>query len=162
MNAGARRSRSFCWRGRKGRAGYCLYGSGESFKCGTPAGPALFVHQQQHQQHPHRRSSSVPLPKDYYPAFSGTTFPSGPFLPTSGAPSPVSSRRVQPPRLPSFFLCGCHVLTTLPPITVMDQCQRKPTYSPSNQTTHYSQKSTRCCLTLLSSLKVRSRNHRST
>ena len=57
------------------------------------AGPALFVHQQQHQQPLHRRSSSVPLPNDYYPAFSGTTFPSGPFLPTSGAPSPVSSRR---------------------------------------------------------------------
>jgi len=62
---------------------------------GTPgAGPPLFVHQeqhQQHQQHVHRRSSSVPLPGDYYPAFSGITFPTVPFLPTSRAPSPVSS-----------------------------------------------------------------------
>ena len=55
------------------------------------AGPALFMHQQQHQQPLHRRSSSVPLPNDYYPAFSGITLPSVPFLPTSRAPSPVNS-----------------------------------------------------------------------
>ena len=41
------------------------------------AGPALFVHQQQHQQPLHRRSSSVPLPNDYYPAFSGIKGQSG-------------------------------------------------------------------------------------
>ena len=54
--------------------------SSSSGREGTPgAGPALFVHhQQQHQQqqYPHRRSSSVPLPNDYYPAFSGITLPS--------------------------------------------------------------------------------------
>ena len=60
--------------------------------CGTPgAGSGLFVHEQQHQQSLHRRSSSVPLPNDYYSAFSGITLPSIPFLPTSRAPSPVSS-----------------------------------------------------------------------
>ena len=41
------------------------------------AGPALFVHQQQHQQPLHRQSSSVPLPNDYYPAFSGIKGQSG-------------------------------------------------------------------------------------
>ncbi|KIJ92023.1 hypothetical protein K443DRAFT_126059 [Laccaria amethystina LaAM-08-1] len=61
---------------------------------GTPDGGAgLFLHQQHHLQHQplHRRSSSVPLPNDYYPAFSGITLPNVPFLPTSRAPSPVSS-----------------------------------------------------------------------
>ena len=64
----------------------------DSAREGSPAAWP-FVHSQQHQQqqHLHRRLSSVPLPNDDHPAFSGITLPSVPFLPTSRAPSPVSS-----------------------------------------------------------------------
>ena len=77
--------------GKKGEELVAAFRDLDSAREGSPAAWP-FVHTQQHQQqHLHERLSSVPLPNDYYPAFSGITLPSVPVLPTSRAPSPVSS-----------------------------------------------------------------------
>jgi hypothetical protein len=140
---------------------------------GTPdVGAGLFLphqhhHQYQHQQPLHRRSSSVPLPNDYYPPFSGITLPSVPFLPTSRAPSPVSSISRHLHQAAQYNHLGHRRSSSAgamfsPHYTNHDhgQCQSKVTHSPFNETIPRSQKSTRRCSTLLSTSKVHNnRNH---